>query len=58
LIIPAACRAMTTTEYALFIDQILKEDGNLDCVPEGTFFFVFNHGANYLIWREPRYAKG
>jgi hypothetical protein len=57
VIIPAPCRAMSMSEYTLFINQVLEEDGNLDFVPSGVLLFVFNYGANYLIWREPRYER-
>jgi hypothetical protein len=48
---------MSSVEYGAFINQIIAEDGHLDCVPNDCIMITFNNRLDYLIWIAPDYRR-
>jgi hypothetical protein len=48
---------MTMAEYQSFIEQIIHEDGNLDCVPDSAIFCTTQNKSDYHIWLLPEYRR-
>jgi len=55
ILLDSPAQAMNFTEYSNFLTYIIREDGNLDCVPPGIIFFSMDGGTRYGLWHLPEY---